>query len=252
MDYRKIFNDKVMPKDFDKFRFRYCDALFADVISYSQLDAKKAALEIGPGTGQATEPILKSGCSYLAIELGENFTKDMKEKFSTYKNFSIVNADFETYPFERDTFDLVYSAATIQWIPEEVAFPKVYNILKSNGTLAMFMTHTDYKTPNESLYEKIQQIYSQFFKPETPYTQKFNYNHAIEYGFVDFERREYHQVLEFTAEEYVSFLSIHAEHLTLIEPNRSKFFQGIRDVILSFGDKITLNNTIILYFAKKP
>ncbi len=252
MDYRKIFNDKVMPKDFDKFRFRYCDELFVDVISYSQLDAKKAALEIGPGTGQATEPILKSGCSYLAIELGENFTKDMKEKFSNYKNFSIVNADFETYPFERDTFDLVYSAATIQWIPEEIAFPKVYNILKSNGTLAMFMTHTDCKTPNESLYEKIQQIYSQFFKPEIPYTQKFNYNNAIEYGFVDFERREYHQVLEFTAEEYVSFISINADHLTLIEPNRSKFFQGIRDVILSFGDKITLNNTIILYLAKKP
>lgn len=99
----------------------------------------------------------------------------MKEKFSNYKNFSIVNADFETYPFKGDTFDLVYSAATIQWIPEEIAFPKVYNILKSNGTLAMFMTHTDYKTPNESLYEKIQQIYSQFFKPEIPYTQKFNY-----------------------------------------------------------------------------
>lgn len=252
MDYRKIFNDKVIPKDFDKFRFRYCDELFVDVISYSQLDAKKAALEIGPGTGQATEPILKSGCSYLAIELGDNFTKDMKQKFSNYKNFSIVNADFETYPFERDTFDLVYSAATIQWIPEEIAFPKVYNILKSNGTLAMFMTHTDYKTPNESLYEKIQQIYSQFFKPEIPYMRKFNYNNAIKYGFVDFERREYHQVLEFTAEEYVSFISINAGHLTLIEPNRSKFFQGIRDVILSFGDKITLNNTIILYLAKKP
>ena len=160
MDYRKVFNDRVMPKDFDKFRFRYCDALFADVIAYSHLDATKTALEIGPGTGQATEPILKSGCSYLAIELGENFTKDMKEKFSPYENFRIVNADFESYPFERDAFDLVYSAATIQWIPEEIAFPKVYSILKSNGTLSMFMTHTDYKTPNDSLYEKIQQIYS--------------------------------------------------------------------------------------------
>lgn len=252
MDFRKVYNDRVMPKDFDKFRFRYCDALFADIISYAHLDATKTALEIGPGTGQATEPILKSGCSYLAIELGENFTKDMKKRFSPYKNFRIVNADFENYPFERNAFDLVYSAATIQWIPEEIAFTKTYNILKSNGTLAMFMTHSDYKTPNEELYGKIQQIYSQFFKPEIPYTQRFYYNNAAEYGFINLERREYHQVVEFNADEYVSFISIHADHLTLREPYRSQFFQGIRDVILEFGDKITLNNTIILYLATKP
>ena len=252
MDFRKVFNDKVTPKDFDKFRFRYCDALFADVISYSQLDATKAALEIGPGTGQATMPILKSGCSYLAIELGENFTEVMKEKFSTYRNFSIVNADFETYPFDKDTFNLVYSAATIQWIPEEIAFPKVYEILKSNGTLAMFMTNTDYKASNEALYAKIREVYSQFFKPEIPYTKSFNYNNALDYGFVDFERREYPQIVEFTADEYVSFISINAPHLTLVEPDRSKFFQGIRDAILSFGDKITLCNSIVLYLTRKP
>lgn len=248
LDFRKVFNDK----DFDKFRFRYCDELFGDIIKYSNLDAGKKALEIGPGTGQATEPILKSGCSYLAIELGENFAEDMKNKFSPYKNFNIVNADFETYPLERNTYDLVYSAATIQWIPEKIAFPKVYDILKGNGTLAMFMTHSDYKTPNEALYERIQDIYSRYFKPEIPYTKKINYNNAVDYGFKDFERHEYHQVKELTAEDYISFISIHADHLTLTEPDRSKFFQGIRDAILSFGDKITLNNNIILYLARKP
>ncbi|HCA31103.1 MAG TPA: SAM-dependent methyltransferase [Ruminococcaceae bacterium] len=252
MDFRKIFNDKVAPKDFDKFRFRYCDELFADVIAHSKLNATKTALEIGPGTGQATEPILKTNCSYLAIELGENFADDMKKKFNRYKNFNIVNADFETYPFEKNMFDLVYSAATIQWIPEEIAFPKVYHILKSNGTLAMFMTHTDYRTSNEALYEKIQDVYSQFFKPETAYTKKFDYYNAVNYGFVDFERREYHQVKECTADEYVSFISIYAANLTIPEPYKSKFLNGIRNAILSFGNKITLNNTIILYLARKP
>ena len=252
MDFRKVFNDKVAPKDFDKLRFRYCDELFSDVISHSKLETTKKALEIGPGTGQATNPILKSGCSYLAIELGENFTEDMKAKFGSYKNFDIVNADFETYDFGKNTFDLVYSAATIQWIPEEIAFPKVYNILKSNGTLAMFMTHTDYKSPNEALYNKIQGIYDKFYQPKTPYTQKFDYNNAINYGFIDFERREYFQTVEYTSDEYVSHISIFADHLTLTEPNRTKFFEGIREAILSSGNKITLNNTIVLYLARKP
>lgn len=36
------------------------------------LNPEKKVLEIGPGTGQATESILKTGCDYTAIELGEN------------------------------------------------------------------------------------------------------------------------------------------------------------------------------------
>lgn len=252
MDYRKIFDSSVPPKDFDKWRFRYCDELFADVIAYSKLDDRKTVLEIGPGTGQATDPILKTGCSYLAIELGENFTEDMKTKFDSYNNFQIVNADFESYNFGKNRFDLVYSAATIQWIPEEIGFPKVYDILKNNGTLAMFMTHTDYKSSNEALYQKIQDVYEEYFKPETPYTRHLEYKNVINYGFTDFERREYYETIEYSADDYVSFISIHAPHLTLQEPYKSKFFAGIRDAILSFGNKIILNNTIVLYLTRKP
>lgn len=65
---------------------------------------------------------------------------------------------------------MVYSAATIQWIPEEIACSKTFSILKPGGVLAMMLTRSDYKRSNEKLYEKIQQLYDQYFKPETPYT----------------------------------------------------------------------------------
>lgn len=103
------------------------------------LGSNREVLEVGPGTGQATEPILKTGCSYKAIELGESFSEIMKNKFNSYKNFSIVNADFETYPFVSERFDLVYSAAAFQWIPERIGYPKAYDILKSGGAFAMFI-----------------------------------------------------------------------------------------------------------------
>lgn len=133
MDFRNTF-DRI-PEIFDKYRPRYCDELFAEIITATDLNSRKDVLEIGPGTGQATEPILKTGCSYKAIELGENFTEFMKNRYRTYSNFDIVNADFETYDFGKQKFDLIYSAATIQWIPEEIAFSKVYNILKPGGIL---------------------------------------------------------------------------------------------------------------------
>jgi ubiquinone/menaquinone biosynthesis C-methylase UbiE len=250
MDPRKVFDS--VPKEFDKWRFRYCDELFLDIIKYSKLDGKKTVLEIGPGTGQATEPILKTGCSYLAIELGKNFTEFMKNKFGKYNNFEIINDDFETYNFETNKFDLVYSAATIQWIPEEIGFQKTYNILKSNGVLAMFMTHTDYRSSNETLYKEIQEIYKKYFHPEMPYTQHLEYRNAVKYGFIGFECHEYHKMAEFNSDDYVSLISIHSDHLTLKEPNKSKFFKGIKDAIIKHENKIKLDNKMILYLTKKP
>jgi len=252
MDFRKIFDEKVPPEEFDKWRTRYCNELFADVINRSKLGVGKNVLEIGPGTGQATEPILKTGCSYFAIELGENFTQNMRNKYSSLDNFQIVNADFETYEFEKNKYDLVYSAATIQWIPEKIAFSKTYDMLKPDGTFAMFMTVTDYKSANENLYEKIQDVYNEYFKPETPYTQQMEYKNVANYGFVDFECRHYHKIREYNADEFVSWTRIMAPHLTLKEPDKSKFYSGIRGAILSFGDRITLLDDNILYLAKKP
>ena len=78
MDFRKTF-DKI-PESFDKYRPRYCDELFQELINRCELNANTKVLEIGPGTGQATEPIVKTGCDYTAIELGENFTAFMKVK----------------------------------------------------------------------------------------------------------------------------------------------------------------------------
>lgn len=68
MDFRNTF-DRI-PKTFDKYRARYCDELFTEIITVSDLNSSKDVLEIGLGTGQATGAILKTGCNYKAIELG--------------------------------------------------------------------------------------------------------------------------------------------------------------------------------------
>ena len=133
MDFRKTF-DRI-PESFDKYRPRYCSGLFQELKEQCKLGPDKRVLEIGPGTGQATEPVLKTGCDYTAIELGENFTSFLKNKFRSYPNFHIINGDFEKYPFENDAYDLVYSAATIQWIPEEIAFSKTFSMLKPGGDI---------------------------------------------------------------------------------------------------------------------
>ena len=134
----------------------------------------------------------------------------MQQKYGQFPNFHIVNDDFITHDFGEQKFDLIYSAATIQWIPEEIAFAKTFALLKPGGTLAMMLTRGDYRTPNEELYQKIQQVYEAYFKPETEYKNgSFRYDNVPLYGYVDFEKREFFGKREFTAEEYVSFCGTH-------------------------------------------
>ena len=251
MEFRLVFDS--VSEQFDRYRPRYSSELFDSLISYAGLAPGKAVLELGPGTGQATEPILNTGCDYSAIELGGHMVEMMKRKFASRSNFSIVHDDFITHDFGCERFDMIYSAATIQWIPEEIAFSKTYSLLKPGGTLAMMLTHGDYRTPNEPLYQEIQKVYSEHFKPETPYVHgSFQYANAAKYGYTDFEKREFHGTREYDADGYAAYCGTHCDHIVLPEPHKSQFFQGIRRAVWEAGNRIVFLDTHILYLARKP
>ena len=251
MEFRKVFD--TIPEQFDRYRPRYSAALFDALIDYAGIGPGCSVLELGPGTGQATDPILRTGCDYHAIELGEHLYAKMQEKYRVFPNFHIVNDDFITHDFGEQRFDVIYSAATIQWIPEEIAFSKTFELLKPGGTLAMMLTVGDYKTPNEPLYREIQKVYDAYFKPEIPYTHgRFRYDNAPVYGYTDFERREFKGRREMSTEEYLAFCGTHCDHIVLPEPYKSKFFEGLRAAVEADGGKVIFNDTYVLYLAKKP
>ena len=60
MEFRKVFD--TIPDKFDKYRVRYSQELFDSLIEYAGIGPGKTVLELGPGTGQATDPILNTGC----------------------------------------------------------------------------------------------------------------------------------------------------------------------------------------------
>ena len=251
MEFRRIFD--TIPEQFDQFRPRYSLELFEYLIQYAKIGPEMSVLEIGPGTGQATDPILQTGCDYHAIELGEHLCAMMSEKYDRFSNFHIVNDDFITYDFGQQQYDMVYSAASIQWIPEQIAFSKTFELLKPGGILAMMLTKSDYKSTNEELYEKIQRLYDQYYKPDIPYTHGgFKYDHASKYGFVDFEKRDFHGRRELNPDEYVSFCGTHCDHIVIPEPYKTPFFEGLRKVVAENGGKVVFEDTYVLYLTRKP
>lgn len=250
-EFRRVFD--TIPEQFDKFRPRYSEELFSYLIDEAQIGPGKRVLEIGPGTGQATDPVLRTGCEYHAIELGEHLYRKMKEKYGKLSNFSIVNDDFITHDFGDMKFDMIYSAATIQWIPETVAYTKTFDLLKPGGTLAMLITSSEYKSSNELLYAKIQALYDRYYKPDIPYMHgKFRYTAASEYGYTEVTRHDFKGQRVFTADEYVSFCGTHCDHIVLSESLRTEFFEKLRNSVLEAGNRIVFNDTYVLYLTKRP
>ena len=251
MESREVFD--TIPEAFDKYRPHYSPELFDDLIRCAGIGPDKSVLELGPGTGQATDPILDTGCDYHCIELGKHLAAKMTEKYGNRDNFHIVNDDFITHDFKGQRFDMIYSAATIQWIPEEIAFSKTFELLKPGGLLAMIRILGDYKTPNPQLFDEIQKVYAAHFHPVTPYQHRhFQYQNAVNYGYTDFEKRAYHGTRRMNADQYIAMTSTHSDHITIPEPHRTPFFAGLRQAVLDAGDVIEFNDTHELMLARKP
>ncbi len=250
MEFRRIFD--TIPEKFDKYRVHYSPELFAKFIDMAHITPSSSVLELGPGTGQATDPILDTGCDYNAIEIGDNFCGVLQRKYGDRKNYTLIHDDFITHDFGEKRFDSIYSAATIQWIPEDVAFSKTFALLKPGGMLAMMKLIGDYRTPNEALYQRIQQEYDQWYRPNTPYDRNMKYENALNYGYIDFQRQDFHGKRVLTSDDYANYCGTHSDHLTIPEPYQSKLFAGLRKAVDEFGGTLVFNDTYVLMTVRKP
>lgn len=255
MELRLKFNEDVL--NYDKMRPTYVRGLYDDVIGFAQLDGNKKALEIGIGTGQATRPFLDTGCKLTAIELGENMAQFTKEKFSDFKNFSVINGDFETAARENERFEFIYSATAFHWISEEVGYTKVFSLLKSGGVMALFWNHP---AREEGEFETaIQNVYDKYRDSHQSPVHGFSEEQCLKiaqtiksYGFVDVEYRLYRQTRYFDAVRYMALLNTYSDHRARPEKNRVMLEKELSDVINRFGGKIDIQDTIDLYLARKP
>lgn len=265
IDLRLTFNED--PLSYDRLRPTYADELFDDVIHFSSLNSSKNTLEIGIGTGQATLPFLKTGCKITAIEIGDNMAQFSRKKFAQFKDFEVINQDFESVELDENAYDLIYSASAFHWIPIEIGLPKVYSLLKSGGVFAWLSVQPAPAKEHGDIHEEFQKVYSRhpkYFGDEKPLLNLqmrekqakekclYRSNALKQYGFVHVIDKLYYGSRTFNAEDYTTLISTYSDHKAMPEDIRIPFLQEIADVINSYGGKFTLYDTMILCMGRKP
>ena len=248
---------------YEKFRPGYVDDLYKMLFDYIPIDKSSHVVEVGIGGGQAALPILKTGCSLTAVEYGENFSKLCEQKFKEYKNFSVITEKFENVSLPDSQYDLVYSASAFHWVPEDIGYPKVYNMLKSGGAFARFANHPYRDKDKPALSAEIDKLYSKYYcsyygkdiKAETEYSEEQAVHRAQiaeKYGFVDIRYAMFYRTRTFSAEEYIKLLGTYSDHIAIEEKIRKEFFDKIEVTINRYGGVFTIYYTIDLQLARKP
>ena len=64
-----------------------------EIIKNSEISEKDCVIEIGPGLGTLTKELLEKAGEVVCVELDKKMISILKDRFSLYKNFELINDD---------------------------------------------------------------------------------------------------------------------------------------------------------------
>jgi SAM-dependent methyltransferase len=123
--------------DYDRYRPRYPEGVFDDILTVTDMSAGTEVIEIGAGTGIATEPLVRRGVSVIAIEPSPEMAALTQAKLDG--RGSVFVGRFEDYAAP-GAFQLVACFNAWHWLNPEIAVDRVGELLSPGGSLALVWT----------------------------------------------------------------------------------------------------------------
>jgi trans-aconitate methyltransferase len=246
-------------QQYDVNRPSYPAEVFEDVIRISGINTDFRMLEIGCGTGHATEVFAARGFRIDAIELGENMAAIARQRLAQFPRVSIELGDFDTWtPPAR--YDLVYSATAYHWLDPATREQRIAAVLRAGGWLAMWRNRHIRNGSSDDFIDAAQPVYARF-APE------LCRNRAAPPGpdeVIEAEREEFTSGLfdapqirvhfwsrRYTAAEYIDLLNTHSDHQLLPADRRSRLFESLAGLIdTRFGGAVIKDYATVLQFAR--
>ena len=233
---KKTFN--TVAELYNQARPNYPEELFRFLIQNTGLTTKSKLLEIGCGTGQATEYFARNNFSVLAIDIGDNLIKIAQRNFQDNDNVELRNIAFEDLDITENSLDLIYSATAFHWVDPEIQFVKTHGILKEGGHLAIINTSHVSDEQGDEFFHATQKWYKEYQTQET-YDPNFTLPKKSDLKPKDFDTElfelvsyEMFSVTEpYTSDKYINLLSTYSNHISMSDESRNGFMQSIKKTI---------------------
>jgi SAM-dependent methyltransferase len=243
---------------YDEVRPGYPDVIVDAIVERSGLPAEGRILEIGCGTGQITRPFARRGYAILALELGPSLAALAAEHLCPYPQVHVVPVAFETWPIEREAFDLVLSAQAFHWIDPAFGLARAAEVLKPQGAIALVWhldrsEHTDFYQATRPLYERFLPSDAQREHVDPLAQRAMRYHDALSQSdaFAGLTTIRHPWQRQYTGPQFLKLLQTFSNHQTLPEPAKTQFFQGMEAELARFGNVVTRHYETLLLVAHK-
>jgi ubiquinone/menaquinone biosynthesis C-methylase UbiE len=115
-------------------------------------------LEVGCGTGKATEGFARKGLDILALDPGGDMIAAARRRLALFAHVRFAETTFEAWPIKPGAFKLVAAAQSWHWVAPDIRFVKAAKALAPGGSLAVFGS-TPMEAPSP-LSEALVEIYA--------------------------------------------------------------------------------------------
>lgn len=186
----------------------------------------------------------------VCVEPGANMVQVARETCADYPNVSIHGATFESWPLEREAFDLVFSARALHWVDPMIRFVKTADALRPGGSLAIFK---NLQLPSDSPVElALRRIIERYVpypcacrmgKLERQFATSPHFNAPTEHSLAWSCERDAHI--------HVVSQSIRLEYYDLPAPQRSELFSEMEKTINEYGGTIKVQFETHLLIARR-
>lgn len=247
----------LVPGLYEKIRPAYPVSILEDVEAWARLNADSRVLDVGMGTGKATEYFAKRGYSVLGIEVGINMASFARRKFAVHPRVSVETASFEEWRPGENLFDLLLSAQAFHWIDPALGASKSASILRLGGAVAL-LWNLDISQGTE-FWRRGTPIHDKYLAPD-PDTPLLPLDHQVKVyqkaleadtSFADFERLQQEWAREYTADQWIQMRNTFSPDLKMAPSLRSQFHRELRTLIDELGGRITRHYRTVAIMARR-
>ncbi|MCW2687357.1 MAG: methylase involved in ubiquinone/menaquinone biosynthesis [Mycobacterium sp.] len=191
-------------RSYDTHRPRYPDQMIDDLVA---LDARRV-LDVGAGTGIASQQLAERGADVLAVEPDARMAAVAQEK-----GVPTEIDTFERWDPAGRMFDLVVFGASFHWVDPAIALPKVRELLRDGGNLALLWNRL---IPTRPTHDDFAAIYSDYMDADTPMDGNPDDLVAVltAAGYT-VTQHTYPRSVHYSREQWLDLVFTHSNHLTL-------------------------------------
>lgn len=242
---------------YDQFRPSYPAELVQTFTHKTGITKGSELLEIGAGSGKATQLFKDKGFHICCIDPGKDLVDKGILNFQNYPNIKFECSRFEDYNTPDRFYDVIFAAQAFHWVPQPAGFIKCAAALKEKGFLAPFWNM--YITYDNDLDHELCEISKRYggladFLDEEGCEKRISTITASIYDSGLFHKPEVFRFLwrqTYTADEYYGFALTGNSFIQKSEEEKQKAYKDIVCLADKHGGVIDRPYLCVLYLAQK-